>query len=348
MSDESQSELFSEVINALLDLSQPFPPKFLHSFSDLDSQNLQLLEQAWPRIETGRRIALMEDLEEIADADSLVYYDDIFEFALKDHEPRIRAAAIRMMWDSDNTRYVPALIDCLQNDKDEIVRASAASALGAFMYQGELDEIPEEMRREIENCLLDVMHSNQQKLIRRRALESLGFSNKDEVYNLIQKAANSIDKDWIVSALFAISRSADERWTEFVLKMIDHPLDEIKAEAIRAAGELELKSARYLLLNILEEPEALDEDVRVSTIWSLSKIGGEDVRETLEALLEDTEDDEEAGIIEQALENLEFTEGLPDLDLFDIDFVDEEELDQLIELDSLPDEEDIDQADDIL
>ena len=146
MSEESQSELFPEVIDALLDLSRPFPPKFLHRFSDLDPENLRLLGQAWQRIETGRRIALMEDLEEIADADSLVYYDDIFEFALKDEEPRIRAAAIRMMWDSDNTRYVSTLIHFVDNDKDEIVRASAASALGAFLYQGELEEIPEEIR----------------------------------------------------------------------------------------------------------------------------------------------------------------------------------------------------------
>ena len=340
MSEKSQSESFSQVIDALLDLSRPFPPKFLHRFSDLDPQDLQLLQEAWPRIETNRRISLVEDLEEIAETDLLVYFDDLFKFALFDQEPRIRAASIRMLWNSEDIAYVPLLINCLENDDDEIVRASAASTLGSFLYQGELEEIPEETHRAIENCLLNVLRGSQQKkLVRRRALEALGFSNKEEVFDLIQEATRSADKDWIVSALFAISRTADERWSEFVLQMMDHSLDEIKAEAIRAAGELELKSARYLLLNLLEEPESLDEDVRIETIWALSKIGGEDVRETLEALLDDTEDDDEAFVIEQALENLEFTEGLPDLDLFDVDFVDEESLDQFIDFDALPDEE---------
>ena len=340
MSEKSQSESFSQVIDALLDLSRPFPPKFLHRFSDLDPQDLQLLQQAWPRIETNRRISLVEDLEEIAETDLLVYFDDLFKFALFDQEPRIRAASIRMLWNSEDIAYVPLLINCLENDDDEIVRASAASTLGSFLYQGELEELPEETHRAIENSLLNVLRGSQQKkLVRRRALEALGFSNKEEVFDLIQEATRSADKDWIVSALFAISRTADERWSEFVLQMMDHSLDEIKAEAIRAAGELELKSARYLLLNLLEEPESLDEDVRIETIWALSKIGGEDVRETLEALLDDTEDDDEAFVIEQALENLEFTEGLPDLDLFDVDFVDEESLDQFIDFDALPDEE---------
>ena len=345
MSDERKSESFPQVIQALLDTSHPFSPKYLHSFSDLTPENLQLLKEAWPQIETARRIALMEDLEEIAEADSLVYFDDIFEFALQDEEPRIRAAAIRMMWDSDTTRYVPALIHCIEKDEDEIVRASAASALGAFMYQGELEEIPEDLYREIKTVLLNVMRGNDRKIIRRRALESLGFASSDEIFNLVNEAAQSNDKDWVVSALFAISRSADERWSEFVLEMIDHPLDEIKAEAIRAAGELELTLARHLLLNLLEEPETLDEEVRLSTAWALSKIGGEDVREALEALLDDTEDDEEAYLIEQALENLDFTEDLPNLDLFDIDLPDEGSLDQLIDIDV--DIEDLEDSDEV-
>jgi hypothetical protein len=51
-------------------------------------------------------------------------------------------------------------------------------------------------------------------------------------------------------------------------------------------------------------------------IWSLSQIGGEDVRTYLENLLDQLEEDEEQiAFLEEALDNLAFTE---DLDRFDL------------------------------
>jgi hypothetical protein len=78
-----------------------------------------------------------------------------------------------------------------------------------------------------------------------------------------------------------------------------------------------MQSAREPLIAKLEHFDELDEEVRLSTAWSLSQIGGEDVRQVLEKLVEDTEDDEEADYIELALENLAFTEDLPGYGMFD-------------------------------
>ena len=62
-------------------------------------------------------------------------------------------------------------------------------------------------------------------------------------------------------------------------------------------------------LGALEE-EAQDSEIRAAIFWSLSKIGGEEVRETLETILEETEDEEEVEILEEALDNLSFTEDV--------------------------------------
>ena len=97
--------------------------------------------------------------------------------------------------------------------------------------------------------------------------------------------------------------------------MLDHPNPLVRAEAASAAGELELKSARTALLRLLRDP---DLDVRMASIWSLSQVGGAGVREALENLLETTDDDEEADQIENALENLDFTEEMKDLALLEI------------------------------
>jgi HEAT repeat protein len=121
--------------------------------------------------------------------------------------------------------------------------------------------------------------------------------------------------DWLVSALFAMGRSANSHWKPNVLKMLTHEHPTVRAEAASAAGELEIKAAVPQLLRLLKDD---DIDVRMASIWALSQIGGAVVRPALEALLETTEDDDETNQIDNALENLEFTEEMNDLSLLEI------------------------------
>jgi HEAT repeat protein len=121
----------------------------------------------------------------------------------------------------------------------------------------------------------------------------------------------------MVSALFAMGRSSNERWKKQVLSKLHTPNDDIRSEAIHAAGELELASARPVLLDMLEDEE--DMELRRELIWALSKIGGEGVRDRLEEILDAEKDDEEADFIEEAIDNLTFTEDMAQFDLFDLD-----------------------------
>jgi len=100
-----------------------------------------------------------------------------------------------------------------------------------------------------------------------------------------------------------------------VLKCIDDSRPIVRAEAVVAAGELELEEATRPLLKLLRED---NDNVRSAVIWSLSQIGGENVAEALEAMLDKTEDDEEAELLEDALDNLSFTEDMRKFDLLDI------------------------------
>ena len=119
----------------------------------------------------------------------------------------------------------------------------------------------------------------------------------------------------MMSALFAMGRSANSRWKPQVIKMLTHTQPGVRAEAASAAGELEIRSAKPILLELLEDS---DFDVRVAAIWALSQIGGTGVRKPLENLLETTDDDEEADQIEKALDNLDFTEEMHDLAILEI------------------------------
>ncbi|MDZ4160180.1 MAG: HEAT repeat domain-containing protein, partial [Anaerolineaceae bacterium] len=134
-------------------------------------------------------------------------------------------------------------------------------------------------------------------------------------------------------------RSLDPDWEKHILANVDSRDTDVQLEAVRAAGHLELDSSRKPLLDLLEESEIIDEEVRAAVIWSLSQVGGESVKEALEDLLEKTEDQDEASLIEDALDNLEFTEGFPGLELFNIGLDDELETGLDIDL------EDEDEAD---
>lgn len=322
---------FEEITKALLDNSKPFPAVYLHRFSDIPTADLRKLEKTWDEILPDRRTALLEDLEQLAENDTLLSMDDVAKIGLADEDSRVRQIAVRMLWETNDVKLISKFITLLENDPDSMVRASAATSLGQYIYLGELEEISENYLHQVEKALLDVLNGDDTDIVRRRALESMGFSSLQEVNPLIKSSYNTEDPEWISSALYAMGRSADQSWSSTVLEMLDHSDEQIQFEAVRAAGELGINKAREPLLEMLSEGID-DEELRMAVIWSLSKIGGEDVRETLDKVLEQTEDEEEAAFIEEAIDNLFLTEGFEDLTMFEFEAQDENDLENVINL----------------
>lgn len=319
-----QSVAFERIIAALLDSEHPFPAVHWHRFSDISEVDLQSLEKIWQDVQPDRRVALLEDLENLADSDTLVSFDDLSKFALSDPDPRAREVALRLLWESEDSSLIHKMIEMVDHDSAEKVRAAAATALGQFVYLGEVEEIPEAALHRIEDKLLGIITTTSEpKLVRRRALEAMGFSSRPELKKLIMTAYNNNDREWLVSALFAMGRSANTSWIPSVMEMMDADDEDVLLEAVRAAGELEAPGARRPLLKIVKsQPEG--SEIRMAAIWSLSKIGGEKVRDTFEKLLEESEDEEELDILDEAMENLEFTEGFNKFGMIDYEPEDEE------------------------
>ena len=256
----------------------------------------------------------MEDVETLGVRDYLLSFEALARFAVQDEDPDVRIPAVRTLWEFEGPDLIPIFLGLLQSQHQDEVRAVAATALGQFVYKGELEEISRKTCREVEDRLLEVYHHAGSSLIRRRALEALGYSSRQEIPPLIEAAYQAEDNEWLVSALFAMGRSANERWRPQVMEMLEHRHPVVRAEAARAAGELEIDNAVPLLLELLDDP---NESVHMAAIWSLSQIGGEGVRERLEALYEASDQEQEMEYIEAALDNLTFTEGVGMFKLFD-------------------------------
>jgi HEAT repeat protein len=334
MNTNTTSTSFQSVLDALLSDRKDFPRRYLQEFSDIRALELKTFLDVWPQVKPSRKLTLLEELDALAEVDTLVSFDDVARALLTDPEPDIRTRAIRLLDEYEDPKVVPSYLDMLKNDPNVDVRREAANALNLFVDLGELEKIPESVYHQIEDSLLASAASEDDVRVRRTALESLGYSSRAEVTTLIDSAFQRQDPNWQASALVAMGRSADNRWDDEVTHSLVHVDDRIRKAAVEAAGELSQQSARPILLKMLGEEE--DADILAAVIWSLSQIGGEDVRTYLENLLDQLEDDDEEQIayLEEALDNLSFTE---DLDRFDLLAVDPD--DELLELEEDDDEE---------
>lgn len=326
------STSFQNVLDALLSDRKDFPRSYLQQLSDIGALELKSLLDVWPNVKSSRKLTLLEELDALAEVDTLVSFDDFARALLTDPDADVRTRAIRLLDECEDTKLVPSYLDMLKSDQDVNVRIEAANALNLFVDLGELEEISENIYHQVEDALLASAASEDDVRVRRAALESLGYSSRAEVITLIESAFHRKDPAWQTSALVAMGRSADERWDEEVTRSLVHVDDRIRRAAVQAAGELSLSSARPILLKMLGEEE--EPTILSAVIWSLSQIGGEDVRTYLENLLDQLEEDEQIAFLEEALDNLAFTEDLERFDLlaFDPD-------DKLIELEDDEDEE---------
>ncbi|MCX6078993.1 MAG: HEAT repeat domain-containing protein [Chloroflexi bacterium] len=311
---------FSTILTALTNLEQAFPSRYLVRFSDLDSANLSAFLQAWPQVPLARKRALLKNLTDHFEDDTLVSFETIAAKLLRDEDAEVRTRALKLLDETIDTRLIPDLVKMIQTDPEPEARARAATVLGQFVRIGEMGELIDGKREMVEETLLKAAH-NEHTSIARAALEALGYSSRPELDILITSAFNHPDPLWQAAALFAAGRSADNRWQEQIITGLLSEDVPVRLVAVQSAGELELKAARKPLLDMLEDE--LDDDVFQAIIWSLSQIGGEDVRTFLEALLAEAEDDDQIEYLEDAMANLSFTEDMEEFNMLAFDPDDE-------------------------
>jgi len=318
---------FQNVLAHLSDSNKDIPQSHLKFYSDLDPKNLKLFLDVWTRVQPPRKLILLDGLLSHLDSDSIVSYEEIGRALLTDPDGEVRARAIRLLVESDDPTLGGKLVDIFLHDEELAPRMEAVQLLGEFILLGELEKVKEDQQRKIEDALISVIHSEDDSTLRKRALESLSFSSRSEVAALIESAFERVDPAWIATALRAMGRSHDERWNENVVSMLLDEDPQIKFAAIEAAGQLIIEAASPILLQVLEDEE-VDDDVATAAIWALSQIGGDDARTYLVALIDQTEDEDLVEFLEDALENLNFTEEFNKFELLTLDEDDVDESDE--------------------
>jgi len=213
-------------------------------------------------------------------------------------------------------------------EPDEL-RATAVISFGAALEQGDLfgfedpDDVPisEETFERILVTLHDLYSDRSVPvLVRRRALEASVRAPQDWHNEAIAQAWSSGDRDWMLTAVFAM------RWVrgfgDAILQALQTTDPEIHLEAVQAAGAAELKPALGHIVSLIEDA-ATPKPLLLVAIDAVAGIAPSDAEKILTDLL-DSDDEDIAEAAEEAIASATEREA-SEFDLEDPDDEDEED-----------------------
>lgn len=294
------------VLDELREDDQGLEQISLYYLSNLDAEEAEHVREVWAELPADLRGELTSWLVELAEADFTLNFSAVFRIAMEDDDASVREAAIEGLWEDEDVRLVPRLTERLLEDESTGVRAAAAKSLGRFILLGELEKIrPEPLRRAYEALVQAHQTPHEDTEVQRRALESLAYVCDETVIASIQRAyASSVEK-MRISAVFAMGRSADTRWEQEVQQELFSTAPEMRYEAARACGELQLSDTVSMLEELTEDA---DIEVQQAAIWALGQIGGDRAREILEYYAH-ANDEALRSAANAAIEEFEFLHG---------------------------------------
>jgi HEAT repeats len=320
---EDEHEMTFEAALSRLFATGKIPDSLLYRLSDMTADELLEFDRQWNAAGVRRREEIVQRLVDLSREDFIVDFQPVFTRCMSDDEPALRVAGLQGLWDSTDLSLIEPIIDLLQNDSAPAVRAAAAGALAHYLLISEWGQLSGVPTGKIADALLAAYNDPQsESIVRRACLETLGCVPSPEISVLIENAYDSYDRELQASALYAMGNSADERWLRIVLDEMENPIEEIRLEAVRAAGNIGHADAIPRLAEL-----AYDENLEIAraAIFALGETGGDTAEAVLIAMIEDAELESLAEEIEEALE--ESAWSLLDLqpDFFADGFLDEEE-----------------------
>jgi len=293
---------FKQTIASLSNSDRQLSSSSLVYLVNLNPAEMALFGQAWAAIGDKHRRQIIQRLGELAEDNFELNFDSVFRYCLRDEDSEVRCKAIEGLWENEETSLITPLIDLLEQDSSEMVRATAAAALGKFTILAELNKLRSCHASRISHALLAVLSDKKKPLaVRRRALEAVAPLSLPGVTTAIMDAYYHGDPELRASAIHAMGRNSNPSWLPVLLEELGNADDEIRYEAAGACGELGQEEATPYLIKLTRDP---DNSVQLVAIQALGKIGGKAAKEHLEQCLRHSSE-AVSDAAEQALDELE-------------------------------------------
>ena len=274
------------IIANLVNSGKSLPSSKLAELSNLNSEELAVLEQVWATIEPKRRRQIVSQLVRLAEDDFELNFDSIFKNCLKDQDAQVRSKAIEGLWENEEPSLINPLINLLEQDSSEKVQAAAATALGKFVMLAEHKKLRSSRVSKACQALLAAISDKSKPIeVKRRALEAAAPINLPRVKRAILEAYQSNNPKLRGSSIYAMGKSCNPAWLPTLLKELGSTDAEIRYEAAGACGELGEEEAVPHLTALVNDPNT---EVQLAAIQALGKIGGTEAKNCLEECLDDS------------------------------------------------------------
>jgi HEAT repeat protein len=266
----------------------------LAALSDLDRGRAAYLRQHWLDIPPAERHALLLALAELSEETLDYNFNRVFRVALEDPDPVMRQVAIAGLWEDEGADLVQIFVRLLRDDPSDDVRASAAHALSTFcdaVADGDSDVLDQgDLITLFAGIIEDPAES---PIVRRRSLGAVAaFSRDPRIDDLIHLGLDDEDQAVVSGAVYAMGRTASDKWLPEILEFMQSEDAELRFEAARAAGLLGEADAVPELAELVYDP---DSEVRAAALEALGSIGGPAaIRALRQAEQDDDFDDVEA------------------------------------------------------
>ncbi len=267
----------------------------LTALSDLNRSRAAYLRQRWLDIPPTERHALMLVLAELAGESVEFNFNRVYRVALEDPDPVIRQLAIGDLWEDEGEDLPRIFLNVLREDATDDVRAAAADALSATT-----DAIAEGGSRVLERgeligILAEIIEDpTESPIVRRRALGTIAaFSDDPRIPELIRLSLEEDDQALVAGAIYAMGRTASERWISELADFLQSDDAELRFEAARAAGLIGDEDIVPFLAEIVYDP---DSEVRAAALDALGSIGGQAAIRVLRQVEQDDEFEEEVSV----------------------------------------------------
>ena len=286
----------------------------LAQLSGLLGEDLETLTEQWPLIPGERRLELLTRLAEMADDNVELDFHAVFSNALTDELPRVREAAVNGLWESEDRKTIPRLIERLNHDGDDAVRAAAASVLGRFALLADAGKFVQRDADALYNALMGVLRDDDEPvMVRRRALEAAAPFRRPELHRWLQWGYDHPDPAMRQSAVFAMGRSGDSLWLSFICDEMESDDPAMRFDAANAAREMGEEEALPSLIDLAND---IDAEVSLAALHAIGGIGGARAKKFLRGLAA-SEDDQVLGVA--AAEILDEMESEDDFSMFQIE-----------------------------
>ncbi len=297
--------LFENVVEELISNQGELDERLIEGLSDASRSQARWFGAQLCRCSSAWRRDLIQRMVSMAERRFEIDFGTLFRVCLEDEDPEVRRLSIEGLWEDMRPDLARRLVTRLAEDTDVRVRTAAASALGRFVFMAECDELDAELAARIRQTLENVIMEGGDVDLTRRAIESVAYINDANIRAMIEDAYEHESLRMRESAVFAMGRSADTYWSDTILHELRAASPAMRYEAVRAAGEMMLRNAVSLVIDLVDDSDA---EVRAMAVWALGQIGGKQARTVIERLVK-SDDEAMAVAAEEALSELEFATG---------------------------------------